>query len=178
MNEQDQQLNRSDVFEVNGVQFQAAIQSPIPIPILPWRKIPVRLGMFVTNNRSNRLYFNRLNSLRLTMFDGNDQEILFDSDLWRARVSGEPYYFLETTETQFFSFESTIYRNFCQLQLETDNEAGGFFYFRNLKPGNYQLSISYSNSGRLQGLEQEEEYSGKVWSGTVNIPVNFCLGSR
>ena len=178
MNEQGQQLNRSDVFEVNGVQFQAAIQSPIPIPILPWRKIPVKLGIFVTNKTSTRLYFNRLNSIYLKMFDKNGKEILFDSDLLRLRVRGELYYLVETTRTEFFSFESAIYRNFCQLQLETDNEAGGFFYFRNLKPEQYQLSIYYSNSGQLHGWEQEEEYSGKVWSGAVTIPVSFCPVSR
>lgn len=178
MNEHDQQLNRSKVLEVNGVRFQAAIQSRIPIPILPWRKIPVKLGMFVTNNTSTPLYFNRLDSLRLTMFDERGQEILFDSDMLRLWVRGEIYYFLESTEASFFSFESSIYRKFCHIQLETYNEAGGFYYFPNLKPGNYQIFICYSNTGLLQGLEKEEEYSGKVWSGTVTMPVNFCIGSR
>ena len=43
-----QQLSRSNVVEVNGVQFQTEIQSVIPIPILPGTRTPVRLGIRVT----------------------------------------------------------------------------------------------------------------------------------
>ena len=181
MNEQDQQLNRSDVFEVNGVQFQAAIQSPIPIPILPWRKIPVKFGMFVTNQTSTRLYFNRSGSLLLMLVDEAGREIAVDSDILRPEIRSQPGYFVETTETQFFNFDSSIYRNFCNLQLKTFGEADGFYYFRNLKSSHYQISIIYEiqeSWSRLLRRKRDDNYSGKGWWGKVTIPVNFHIGYK
>ena len=181
MNEQDQQLNRSDVFEVNGVQFQAAIQSPIPIPILPWRKVPVTLGMFVTNQTSTRLYFNRSGSLLLRLVDERGQEIAVDSNIIRPEIRREPCYFVEAKKTKLFNFDSSIYRNFCKIQLKTFGEAAGFYYFRNLNPGNYQILILYEieeSWSLTPDQERDDEYSGKGWWGKVTIPVKFSIGYK
>ncbi|MBO1346419.1 MAG: hypothetical protein EBE86_002975 [Hormoscilla sp. GUM202] len=173
-----QQPSRSHVVEVNGVRFQTEIQSVISVPILPWTKSPVRLGIYVTNQTATPLYFRRLDSLELTLIDDVGKAIEIESDILRLRVKGTPYYTVDSGKREFLSWASFIYREFCQLQLKIDNEAGGFYYFNYLKPGKYKLQIDYRGSGKLPELSPEKQASGKVWTGIVTIPfVEFCLGS-
>lgn len=165
--------------ELNGVRFQTEIQPVIPIPILPWTQSRVRLGIRVTNNTSNRLYFERLDSLQPLpmLLDSSGNVIALDTDIMRLWVKDEPYYIVASGESKFFSLESFLYRRFCQLHFNIYNEAGGFFYFRNLKPGKYQLQLSYTRIARIPLLPTEERASVRAWVGAVTLPfVEFCIG--
>ncbi|MEH1903339.1 MAG: hypothetical protein V7L04_18470 [Nostoc sp.] len=171
--------NYSNTVEVNGVSFQTEIQSVILVPLLPWTKNPVKLGIHVTNNTLNYLYFERLDSLvpLPTLIDSNGNLIEIDCDMLRLRVKGKPYYSVASRESKFFSFETFLSRRFFKLQLKIYNEAGGFFYFRNLNYGKHQLQISYKKTGLLPILLPEERASARAWAGEVTIPfVDFCIG--
>ncbi|MCL1468956.1 hypothetical protein [Argonema galeatum] len=113
-----QQLSRSYIVEMNGVQFQTEIQSVIPIPFLPWTKTPLRLGIRVTNDTSNRLYFERLDSLNplSILIDSRGNAIEIDGDMLRLQVNGKPYYSVASGESEFFSFESFLSRGFWFLR--------------------------------------------------------------
>lgn len=181
-------LSNSNAVEVDGVRFQTEIQSVIPIPVWPGTKYPVKLGIRVTNNTSSHLYFSRLGSLNLlpTLIDSSGNQIDIDVDMWRARVNGKPYYSVAPGANEFFDFESSLSRGFFrppvawsifELQLKFYNEAGGYYYFRALKAGNYQLQILYRGSEQLPELLPEEKATGRVWAGMITIPfVEFQLG--
>lgn len=95
----------------------------------------------------------------------------------RLRVKGKPYYSVASRKSKFFSFETFLSRRFFKLQLKIYNEAGGFFYFRNLNHGKHQLQISYKKTGLLPILLPEKRASARAWAGEVTIPfVDFCIG--
>ncbi|MEL4894004.1 hypothetical protein [Crocosphaera sp. Alani8] len=174
-------LNRSNPVEINGVRFETEIQSIIKIPILPGRSIPVILGIGVTNKTSTCLYFPRVDSLMFpNCIDSNNRIIEGDSDMLRPRVKGKPYYLVSLGEREFFSYESFLSRgffqtprvmSFCQLQFKFYNEAGGFFYFRNLKSGKYrlQLFLSYPEIKTLASLPPSVQNLAIPWTGKATL---------
>ena len=181
--------NYSEAVEVNGVSFRAEIQSVIPIPKLPGGKTPVRLGIRAKNNRSTRLYFERLKSLEPIpmLIDPSGNEVDFSSDLLKLWVKGKPYYSVEPGEEVLFALESVLSRGYIKpheawsvfkLRLKIYSESGGFLYFCDLKPGTYRLQLSYRNSGPMYSVPLEEQSLGTGWAGTVTLPfVSFRLGS-
>lgn len=183
-----EQTNKSNAIEVDGVQFQTEMQSIIPVPLWPGANHPVKLGIRVANNTPSHLYFQRLGSLDLlpTLIDSSGNQMEIDVDMWRAGVKGKPYYSVASGANEFFEFESFLSRGFFRppvawsifkLQLKIYSEAGGYFYFRNLKKGKYQLQLTYKGSGNLPELLPEEKALGSVWSGMVTLPfVEFRLG--
>ncbi|TAE59766.1 MAG: hypothetical protein EAZ87_08350 [Nostocales cyanobacterium] len=171
-------LNKSKIVEVNDVSFQTQIQSIIPTPLLPCTNKFVTLGIYITNNTSNCLYFERLDSLSQLpiLIDCRGNLIEIDSDMLRLRVKGNPYYLVAPGESSFFKLESFIWRMFCKLHLKIYNEAGGFFHFYDLKPGKYKLQISYKRTDHRQTLLPKESPLAVAWIGDVTIPfVDFCI---
>jgi hypothetical protein len=176
----NQPVNRSDVIEVNGVQFQTEIQSVVSIPVLPFVKKTVRLGIRVTNRTSNRLYFARLSSLDLPAITDSTGEIIEpDSDILRLRVKGESYYSILPEESSFFPLESFLVRILFNLKLKIYSEAGGFYCFSNIKRGNYRIQLLYRGRNQELSLSPAEYSYGETWVGKAKMPfVDFYVGRQ
>jgi hypothetical protein len=166
--------NDDKAIEVNDVQFKIEMPEPtLNVPVLlPGAKTSIKLGIRVTNNTSTPLRFQRLSSL-IPILIGDDGKIIEpDCDIMRLWVSEGPlFYSAMPGASAFFVLDSTLSRNFLnQLQLAIPNEAGGFWYFRNLKLGKYQLHFIYETTAPITMHQPEESVSEKFWSGCVVIP--------
>ncbi|RUT08488.1 hypothetical protein DSM106972_016560 [Dulcicalothrix desertica PCC 7102] len=96
--------------------------------------------------------------------------------LWVSE--GALYYSAMPGASTFFVLDSRLYRNFLnQLQLAIPNEAGGFWYFRNLKLGKYQLHFIYEVATAPTTMYQpEDSVSENLWTGCVVMPpVEFSI---
>jgi hypothetical protein len=90
----------------------------------------------------------------------------------RLWVSERPFnYSAMPGKSAFFALNSKLYRNYSnQLQLAIPNEAAGFWYFRNLKLGKYQLSFIYETTAPITRQQLEEPIVEQSWSGCVVLP--------
>lgn len=167
--------------EANGVQFKIEMPKPIlNVPfLLPGAKTSVKLGIRATNNTLVPLRFQRLSSLIPILKADNGKIIEPDCDTMRLWVSEGPlYYSAMPGASTFFVLDSRLYRNFLnQLQLAISNEAGGFWYFRNLKLGKYQLHFIYEVATAPTTMYQpEDSVSENLWTGCVVMPpVEFSI---
>lgn len=161
--------------EANGVQFKIEMPKPIlNVPfLLPGAKTSIKLGIRATNNTSIPLCFQRISSMFPILKGDNGKIIEPDCDIVRLWVSEGPnYYEAMPGASTFFVLDSKLYRNFLnQLQLAIPNEAGGFWYFRNLKLGKYQLHFMYEVVRAPTTLYQpEDSVSENLWTGCVVMP--------
>ncbi|MBD2511731.1 hypothetical protein H6G91_31575 [Nostoc muscorum FACHB-395] len=161
--------------EVNDVQFQIEMPEPVlHIPAyLPGAKTSIKLGIRATNNTSTPLRFERLNALIPILMEDDGKVLEPDGDMMRLWVSeGLPYYSAMPGESAFFVLDSKLSRNFFnQLQLAIPNEAGGFWYFRNLKLGKYKLQFMYEVRAPITIGKPEESVSENVWTGCIVMPI-------
>lgn len=175
--------NESDnkAIDANGVQFKIEMPKPIlNVPfLLPGAKTSINLGIRANNNTLVPLRFQRLSSMFPILKGDNGKIIEPDCDTMRLWVSeGLLYYSAMPGASTFFVLDSRLYRNFLnQLQLAIPNEAGGFWYFRNLKLGKYQLHFIYEVATAPTTLYQpEDSVSENLWTGCVVIPfVEFSI---
>ena len=172
----------SSPIEVDGVRFKIEMpETVLTIPANPLGgKTPVRLGIRVTNNTSIPLRFERLNSVYPTLIASDSKALEPDSDLMRLWVAyGPPYYSAMPGESAFFVLDGTLLRHFNKLQLAIPNEAGGFWYFRSLKLGTYQLRFVCEVAAPIPTNKPEEEGVENVWNGWIALPfVEFRIASN
>lgn len=168
----------SSAIEIDGLQFKVEMPETVLTipPRLPGVKTPVKLGIRVTNNTLTKLRFEQLDSLDLTLIGDDGKEIQFTSDLMRLWVGkGPDHYLAQPGDSAFFVLDGTLSWHFNQLQLAIPNKAGGLYYFRNLKPGTYQLGLVYHVS-ELRATHLKEQVLEKIWAGWIAMPfVKFRL---
>lgn len=163
----------SSAIEVDGVRFKLEMPETLLTTknLWPGAKKIVKLGIRATNNRSTFLYFERLNSLYPTLIGPDGKVVEPYSDLMRLRVGKGPlYYSAKPGESALFVLDGTLSRKVFKLQLAIPNEAGGFWYFDNLKPGAYQLRFIYLVEQSMLTPQPEEQTLTAVWTGQIALP--------
>jgi hypothetical protein len=162
----------SSAIEVDGIQFKTEMPEPvlsIP-PNLLGNQTTVKLGIRATNNTSTAFRFQQLDSFDLTLIGNDGKEIKFSSDILRSWVGKGPnYYLAQPRDSALFVLDGTLSWHLNQLILAIPNQAGGFYYFHDLKPGTYHLGVIYHVSA-LRATNLKEQVLEKVWTGWIAMP--------
>ncbi|MEG4969596.1 hypothetical protein QUB11_23555 [Microcoleus sp. B6-A1] len=162
----------SSAIEVDGIQFKTEMPEPVLTipPNLPGNQTTVKLGIRATNNTSTAFRFQQLDSLDLTLIGDDGKEIKWRSDLMRSWVGKGPnYYLAPPRDSALFVLDGTLSWHGNRLILAIPNQAGGFYYFYDLKPGTYHLGVIYHVSA-LSVTNLKEQVLEKVWTGWITLP--------
>ncbi|MEG4169470.1 MULTISPECIES: hypothetical protein [unclassified Microcoleus] len=162
----------SSAIEVDGIQFKTEMPEPVLTipPNLPGNQTTVKLGILATNNTSTAFRFQQLDSIDLTLIGNDGKEIKFNSDLLRTWVGkGPKYYLAQPRDSALFVLDGTLSWHGNRLILAIPNQAGGFYYFYDLKPGTYHLGVIYHVSA-LSVTNLKEQVLEKVWTGWITLP--------
>lgn len=158
--------------EVDGVGFKTELPEPVLTipPNLPGAETAVKLGIRATNNTSTAFRFQQLDSLDLILIGDDGKEIKFRSDLMRLLVGKGPnYYLAQPRDSALFVLDGMLSWHLNKLLLAIPNQAGGFYYFYDLKPGTYHLGLIYHVSA-LRATNLKEQVLEKVWTGWIALP--------
>ncbi|MEG3967374.1 MULTISPECIES: hypothetical protein [unclassified Microcoleus] len=162
----------SSAIEVDGIQFKTEMPESVLIipPNLPGARTAVKLGIRATNNTSTAFRFQQLDSLDLTLIGDDGKEIKWRSDLMRTWVGKGPnYYLAPPRDSALFVLDGRLSWHWNQLLLAIPNQAGGFYYFYDLKPGTYHLGLRY-HIGAPRATNIKEQVLEKVWTGWIAMP--------
>jgi hypothetical protein len=162
----------SHAIEVEGVQFKLEMtETVLTSPsLLPGAKKRVKLGIRAINNRPILLHFERLNAIYPILLDPNLKVVEPCGDLMRLWVGNEPpYYSAKPGESVLFVLDGFLQRKFFKLRLAIPNEAAGFWYYDDLKPGTYQLAFIYvyEVGQPLLTPHIEDQSLEEVWIGSI-----------
>ncbi|VXD22748.1 hypothetical protein PL8927_760058 [Planktothrix serta PCC 8927] len=168
----------SSAIEIDGLQFKVEMPETVLTipPRLPSAQTPVKLGIRVTNNTSAVLRFEQIGSLGFNLIDSDGKEIQFTEAQWRRWIDkGLEFYIVQPGESEILVLDATLSWHCSQLQLVIPNKAGGFYYFRGLKQGRYQIQAIYHTSEHRANYLNEKGVEN-VWSGWIAMPfVKFCI---
>ena len=162
----------SSAIEVDGIQFKTEMPEPVlTIPSkCPGNQTTVKLGIRATNNTSTAFRFQQLDSIDLTLIGNDGKEIKWSSDLLRTWVGKGPnYYLAQPRDSALFVLDGTLSWHGNRLILAIPNQAGGFYYFYDLKPGTYHLGVIYHVSA-LSVTNLKEQVLEKAWTGWITLP--------
>lgn len=169
----------SHAIEVESVQFKLEMPETVLTPpsLWPGAKRSVKLGIRAINNRPTLLHFERLNAVYPILLDPDVKILEPYSDLMRLRVGKEPpYYSARPRESAFFVLDGFLQRKIFKLQLAIPNEAAGFWYYDDLKPGTYRLGFIYQVEQPALTPQIEEQTLEEVWIGSIATTfVEFCI---
>jgi len=163
-----------NVVEVEGVSFETLVSEPIWIipKNEPNAKLPVTLGVRITNKTPNPIRFSRFDTLYPNLVRQGGQVIQLEGGrdgTLKPKESDFPL--VAPRESVTFYLDANLSWQNNKLQLGGSDGFGGLWYFDNLNPDTYQVQFIYQSHKRSVEIDKQgRRILDNIWIGRVATP--------
>ena len=174
----------SNAVEKDGIRFEILMpERVLTIPAnQPGVKIPVKLGIGITNKTQKPVRFTQLDTLvpKLVAQDGKALERGGGGDE-TLKIHETDFPFVLPGKSVTFFLEARLYWHNNKLRLGGSDGFGKSWYFDDLQPSSYKVGIEYKKDGKIPTPIYDPEIATSrvlegFWVGQVTTPlVDFRL---
>lgn len=166
------------VVEVDGVSFETFISDSVLLIPQPGAETPVKFGIRITNKTQEKIRFAQFGIIYPNLVKEDGQGVPLDGGTDGEKMLKESDYpLVMPRKSVTFFLEGKISWHNNKLELGGADGFGGFWYFRDLKPGKYKFQFIYQNYDAVMRIRQpKEQVLEGIWTGKILTPfVEFQL---
>ncbi|NCR70023.1 MAG: hypothetical protein GPI93_02035 [Microcystis aeruginosa LG13-12] len=166
------------VVEVDGVSFETLVSDSVLSVPQPGAETPVKFGVRITNKKQKPARFARFGIIHPNLVTEEGRVIpLYGGTAGEKMPEESDFPLVMPGESVTFFLEGMLSWQNDKLVMGGTDGFGGFWYFRDLKPGQYKFQFIYQYyDAVMQIYLPKEQILEGIWTGKLATPwVNINL---
>lgn len=166
------------VVEVDGVSFETLVSDSVLSVPQPGAETPVKFGVRITNKKQKPARFARFGIIHPNLVTEEGRVIpLYGGTFGEKMPEESDFPLVMPGESVTFFLEGMLSWQNDKLVMGGTDGFGGFWYFRDLKPGQYKFQFIYQYYDAVMQIHQpKEQILEGIWTGKLATPwVNINL---
>ena len=166
------------VVEVDGVSFETLVSDSVLSVPQPGAETPVKFGVRITNKKQKPARFARFGIIHPNLVTEEGRVIpLYGGTAGEKMPEESDFPLVMPGESVTFCLEGMLSWQNDKLVMGGTDGFGGFWYFRDLKPGQYKFQFIYQYyDAVMQIYLPKEQILEGIWTGKLATPwVNINL---
>ncbi len=162
----------SNIVEEDNIYFETIVsQNVLSIPVNKNNaKTPIQLGVRVTNLSSNPYRFSIFYlGIELKTVNGHNIQLEYARNATRYPEAAD-FPLIELGKNFAFLLNADLYWIHNTLVIGGRDKSGGFWTFRNLNPGTYQVQFTYKSEKSRVKLHEGGTIVEGIWIGIATTP--------